>query len=143
MRSIPYGYRGIPGNCRADELARRGTTNELSDEFSYLVIPMRSCKIIIDNANVDSVNDRWAASDTGRTAHKIWLRLDEGRTISLFKLQRGVLSLVVGVFTGHCIMGTHARRIGLGHLANDLCRDEETVPYRLITCPTFCQRRKK
>ena len=27
--------------------------------------------------------------------------------------------IVVGVITQHCIMGTHARLIGLGHLAND------------------------
>ena len=119
---------GIPGNYRADELSRRGTTIELSDEFSNLGTPMRTCKLKIDNTIVDSVKYRRVASDTGRTARKIWLRLDEGRTMSLLKIQRGALSVVVGVIKGHCIMGTHARLIGLGHLANDFCRsyrDEE------------------
>ena len=46
-------------------------------------------------------------------------------------------------------MNTHARSIGLGHLANDFyrnCRNEEekeTVPHMLGTCTTLCQRRKK
>ena len=57
--------------------------------------------------------------------------------------------MVVGVTTGHCIMGTHAWRIGIGHLANDFfrsCRDEEkeeAVLQLLGTCPAICQRRKK
>ena len=42
--------------------------------------------------------------------------------MSLLKLQRGALSVVVGVITGHYIMGTHTRRIVLGYLANDFCR---------------------
>ena len=83
---------------------------------------MRTYKFIIDNAIVDSVNDRWAASDTGRRIRQIWSRLDRGRTMSLFKLKRGALSVVVGVITGLCIMGIHALRIGLGHLGNDFCR---------------------
>ena len=32
------GHSGFPGNCRTDELARRDTTIELSDEFSNLGI---------------------------------------------------------------------------------------------------------
>ena len=69
--------------------------------------------------------------------------------MSLFKLQRGALSAVIGIVKGHCIIGTHANRIGLGHLTNDFCRncgDEEeakTVPLLLGICPALCLRRKK
>ena len=80
MISITNGCRvhsRIPGNCRVDELARRGTTIKLSDEFSNLGISMSTCKLIIDNVIVDSIKDRWADSDTGRTARKIWQKLDE------------------------------------------------------------------
>ena len=55
--------------------------------------------------------------------------------MSLLQLQRVALSVVLGVFTGYCIMATHARRIGVGHMANDFCRscreEEEAVPYLL------------
>ena len=59
------------------------------------------------------------------------------------KFQRGALSVIVGVITAH------ARRIGLGHLANDFCRscrdveEEETVPHLLGTCPAPYQRKRK
>ena len=88
---------------------------------------------------MDSVNDRWEASDKGKTALKIWPRLDKRRTMSLLKLQRSTLSVFVGVITGHCIMGLHARRIGLGHLVNDFCRscrdkeEKESVIHLLDT----------
>ena len=46
-------------------------------------------------------------------------------------------------------MGTHARRIGLGHFAKDFyrsCKNEgegETVPYLLGTCPVLCKKKKR
>ena len=51
-----------------------------------------------------------------------------------------MLGMVVGVIIDHCIVGTHVRRSGLGHLPNDFCRsfsDEEenkTDLYLLGTC---------
>ena len=88
---------------------------------------MRTSKLIIDNTIVDSVNDRWAASNTDRMVSKIWPGLYEGRTMSLIKLQRCALSVVVGFITGHCIMGRYVRRIGLVRFANDFrrrCKDD-------------------
>ena len=92
-----------------------------------------------------SVNERWTVSNTCRTSRKIWPMLDEERTMSLVKIQRGV---VIGVITGHCIMGKHAKRIGLAHLANDFCRncwdeEEETVTHLLGIYQALCQRRIK
>ena len=141
--SLEYwpGLCGIPGNCRANELARRGATIELSDEFANLDIPMRTCKLIIDNAIIISVNYKWAASDTGRLALKIWPRLDERRTRGLLKFQRGALTVLGDVVTGHCIMSRHERLIGFGHLVNDFCKscndEERTLPHLLGTCPAL------
>ena len=61
----------------------------------------------------------WTASDKGRTKRKIWIRPDRRRTVILLKLQRSRIGTVVGVITGHCVIGTYAKRIRLGRLAND------------------------
>ena len=53
---------------------------------------------------------------------KIWPRLDKKHAAAILKLQRSKLSTVIGVNTVHCIIGTHARRVGLAHLINDFCR---------------------
>ena len=82
---------------------------------------MNTCKLIIENAIVDLVKSRWAASKTVRKVQKILPRLNKRCAAALLKLQRSKLSIVIGVITGHCIIGTHARRIGFGHFANDFC----------------------
>ena len=65
------GHGDMLGNCRVDELARRGTPIEISNEFSTLWILLGICRLIIDNVTMDFVNGIWAASDTERRAQKI------------------------------------------------------------------------
>ena len=95
------------------------------------------------------LNSRWTTSDKGRVTQMIWPRLDGRRTARLLKFQGGVLSVVLGVVMGYCIMSVHARPIGLGNLADDFCRscknEEEkgTILLLLGTCPALCQRRKR
>ena len=57
----------------------------------------------------DSINDRWAASDTAPR-------------VELANSGWGAQNWKQRVITGHCIIGTHARPIGLIHLVNDCCR---------------------
>ena len=63
---------------------------------------------------------------------KIWLRLVRTRVTDL-KLQRSMISTVVGFITAHCTIGMHTRRIRLLRLANNFCRtcggkeDDENV----------------
>ena len=79
---------------RSDELSILNSLFlSLSDEFSALGMPVWACKLIIDNAIEDLVNSRWEVSGTDR------------------KLQRCKPSTVVVIIMGHCIKGTHARRI--------------------------------
>ena len=47
------------------------------------------------------------------------------------KLQRGVLSMIIGVLTSHCIIGVYPRCIGMWFLANDFCRSFRDKEERL------------
>lgn len=45
---------------------------------------------------------------------------------------RKMLDRRLAIITGHCIMGSHAKHKGLGHLVNDVCRtcrDEHAQHY--------------
>ena len=94
------GHRDIPGNCRADELARRGAITDLSVEFSILHIPLGTCKLIIDNTIVDLVYNRWLASNTGRTVQKIFPRSEKRRSTALLNLQRSKFNTVYQDYYG-------------------------------------------
>ena len=84
-------------------------------------------------------------SDRGRTAQRIWTRLDRRSSAALFELQRSRISTVVGAITMHYNIGTNARCIGLGRLANDFYRncgneeEDETILY----LPALGRRRKR
>ena len=137
-------HRDIPGNCRVDGLAKKGMTIELSDEFFALGILLGTCRLIIDNVIVDFVGGQLRIrSERRQKSIKGWIK-GAWRSSNFNKAGSALLS-------GHCILGTHARRIRLGYVysSNDFCRnhgDEEqddTFLYLLCTCPTLAWRRKR
>ena len=89
------GHGHIPGNCKANELARRGTT--LMSSLHY-----GSLWVTVSNAIVDLVNSRCAAWGTDRMAQKILPKLDKRHAVAL---QRIKLSTVIRVVTGLCMRG--------------------------------------
>jgi ribonuclease HI len=141
------GHSDVKGNCRADELARHGTTLQLLPERANLGRPISALKLALRNEAIASTNARWANTLTCRIARQVWPKLDSERTNSLISLRRGTVGTVVGVLTGHCLFGEHAKRLGLE--ANDFCRscmdeeEEETVAHFLCSCPALALRRNK
>lgn len=129
------GYSGIPDNHKTNVFARLGMIIQFSDEFATGGIPLRNCDHVIDSA----VNEKWAGSDTGRTACNTWPRPNGTRSVSLSEFQKGV-------FTEHLIMCTNAEPMGTEYLRYDFgisCKYVEETVFRLLgTCPaimkTFC-----
>ena len=80
-------------------------------------------------------------------AKAIWPKLNLERTLQCISLSRVRLQKVVGVVTGHCLIGAHSRKLGLGHLTNDFCRncmdeeEEETILHFLGSCPALSRMR--
>ena len=69
----------------------------------HLRISWGTCKLITNNS-------RLTVSDKDTKAQKIWPRLDKKHAVTLLKLQRR------NCYQGYCIIGTHARIVGLGTL---------------------------
>lgn len=141
------GHRDIPGNCKADELARFGTTEQVSPDKQLLGMPIATCRLSIHDTTITSTNKRWSEGNTSSKARLVWPMLDYKRTKCLLSLDRPAVRTLIGVLTGHCLIGTHANRLGL--FSNDFCRscrdedEEENMYHLLCSCPALAMRRKK
>lgn len=139
------GHRDIPGNCKADELARLGTTLQVPTELECVGMPLETCKLNLRICSATETNQRWAHGWTCETTRQIWPSLDQGRTSGLISLSRGEISTVVAVITGHCLIGKHAERLNVP--SNDFCRscmDEEeleTIEHFVCHCPALSGQR--
>jgi ribonuclease HI len=139
------GHSDVFGNCRADELARFGSTLQLLPERAGVGKPLSALRLALRKRAESSTNESWINSNTCGVARQVWPKLDWSRTKTLISLERRSLSNIVGILTGHCILGEHARRMGLQY--NDFCRscgeveEEESVPHFLCFCPALSHSR--
>ncbi|KAL7725186.1 hypothetical protein ACLKA6_017342 [Drosophila palustris] len=135
----------IPGNCIADELARRGTTNILLPDKEDISMPLASCKLLLLNQSMTKASTRWQNASVGRIARQAWPYIDKARTTALCRLSRNDCSMVVRSLTGHWLVGTHALRLNAPY--NDFCRscrdeeEEESTEHFFCFCPALSNRR--
>jgi ribonuclease HI len=60
------GHRNILGNCRADQLARLGTTLQVPARLECVGVPLATCKLEIGLKAVNETNKEWARGLTYR-----------------------------------------------------------------------------
>ncbi|KAL7745058.1 hypothetical protein ACLKA6_008124 [Drosophila palustris] len=139
------GHQDIPGNCIADELARKGTTKLLLPDKEDTSMPLATCKLLLHNQSNHKNNLRWQTSLVGRVARQTWPYIGKARTDALCNLSRRDCSLVVRSMTGHWLIGTHAHRLNFPY--NDFCRscrdeeEEESPEHFFCSCPALSNRR--
>lgn len=133
-------HRDHYGNERADELARMGSTLNISNAET-VGIPLGFIKSSILRLFLRKADDRWRNLASCRVARQIWPSFDEGRTGQLLSNGRRDVSRLLAVITGHWALGRHASRLGLpfnGHCHS--CGDrekEETIFHFLCECPAL------
>ena len=109
--------------------------------------PIEALKLALREKAIASANERWANTITCRVARQVWPNLNLKRSNTLISLGRRELRTVVGILTGHCLFGEHAKRLVLE--TNDFCRgckdeeEEEMLVHFLCSCPALAHRRHR
>ncbi|KAL7724842.1 hypothetical protein ACLKA6_012828 [Drosophila palustris] len=139
------GHKDIPGNCIADELARRGTTDILLPDKEDISMPLATCKLMLHSLLIAKHSERWHNTPTCRVARQSWPRIDRARSKALCDLSRTECSHVVRSLTGHWLVGIHALRLKAPY--NDFCRscrdeeEDECPEHFFCFCPALSNRR--
>ena len=106
-------------------------------------MPLASVKLAFARKFFQNANLSWVNIESASTARLTWPLMGRKRTNQLLGLGRDIISTTVAMFTGHCVMGRLAGRIGL--LFNGFCREcrsvaeEQTVIYFLCQCPSLAR----
>ena len=139
------GHDDHAGNCKADELARLGTTKTNISASSAYSIPIASCKTLIDIEFKKLAETRWHNEIHCIKTKQTFPQYNRRRSRTLINLQRPMIQKVVSLLTGHILLGRHATRLNIP--SSDLCphcedEDEElTTEHLLCHCPGLAKTR--
>ena len=127
------GHCDIPGNDRADTLARQETSKTQHDEqVSYA-----TSKQIVQTKSWKIWHDRWARGNTGRIYYQH--QQTPNQTDPINQLHRAHQTAVFRLRTHHAPLNAHLNRIKKEHPAKCVyCLDsDETVEHFLFYCPLY------
>ena len=127
------GHCDIPGNDRADKLARQGTSKTQHDEqVSYA-----TSKQIVQTKSRKIWHDGWARGNTGRIYYQH--QQTPSQTDPIIQLHRAHQTAVFRLRTHHAPLNAHLHRINKEHPAKCVyCPDsDETVEHFLFQCPLY------
>ena len=129
LQWIP-AHTGIPGNERADELAKKGAN---LPQFEPPVAYSTCCQMIRSNLKEEWLN-KWATGTTGRSMYAHMAKPQSNDPIN--KLKRKDQSLIFQLRSKHAPLNQHLNRIGVKESAAcPLCgHPNETVKHHLFDC---------
>src|SRR5579871_1541437 len=138
LQWIP-GHVGIPGNEKADRLAKQGAAMEQINTPTN----NHTVKQILKNNSKDEWLKRWAKGSTGRSMYKEMKQPDKNDCIN--KLPRKEQCTIFRLRTEHTTLNKHLNRLKLAQ--EPKCRNcthpFETVQHVLLECPALISERKQ
>lgn len=141
------GHSDVPGNERADECARHGSSLDSGHIEESINAPLQEYYNAIEAIVLRDTSRRWHDTTNCIIARTLWPKLNLRKTQELLKFNKSSIRMLIGVITGHCAIGHMAARYGVPH--HDFCRscrDEEeieTVQHLLCDCPALQGKRLK
>ena len=133
------GHCDIPGNDRADKLARQGTSKTQHDEqVSYA-----TSKQIVQTKSRKIWHDRWARGNTGRIYYQH--KQTPNQTDPINQLHTAQQTAVFRLRTHHAPLNAHLHRIKKERPAKCVYSpdSDETVEHFLFHCPLYDNTRSR
>ena len=139
------GHSGVPGNEKADELARIGSNTKFIGPQPAIGRYTGLIKTLIRDKTSQSHQNRWDSILTCRQSKEFLVGCNAKNTKLLLGLNREKLRGLVGIVTGHNILNYHLNKIGI--VSNPNCRkcdlEPETARHIVCTCPALKKLRTK
>ena len=118
LRWVP-GHVDVPGNERADELAKRGSSTPFVGAEPALPLPLCSTKSAVRRRTTAAHTRSWTAGQTGRFTYSLLPAPDKKLSCQLLSLSRGRMRVIIRMLTLHNGLNDHLFRIG--RHPNSLC----------------------
>jgi ribonuclease HI len=131
------GHNGFVGNEMVDALAKEGcTTNDLTVELKN---SPNSAKLHVKALMYAQHKKLWRTYERARTSKLFCPTIDVNRSKVLLSLKRNDLRVLIGLFTGHCLLNDFMTKINVAN--NSICRfcleENETSSHLLCECPAL------
>jgi len=108
-------WHSVPGNERADQLARQASSVAFVGPEPVLPIPHIVIKMAIRNCANRLSDKHWQGLTTCRQANEMITGRCQRRERDLLALPRQMLRPVIGILTGHSHVQRHLSLIGLSN----------------------------
>lgn len=136
------GHSGIDGNERADSLAKEGGSKCFIGPEPFCGYPKSHLRMELQKWEDCEKASRWV-STPGLRQSKKFISYSKSRTKKLLSLSKHELRILTGIFTGHCPLGYHLKKIGKAE--NDTCRfckeAPETAEHVICKCEAVSRKR--
>lgn len=135
------GHSDFEGNEEADRLAKLG-----SDDLTIAISrdarpPLSYKKRKIEEQLLKEWSDTWTAANGCVISKLFWPKVDKKKTKECLRKSKRVTRTLFSLFTGHCMLGKHAKVMGLSD--SDECRfcqdlaAREDIVHILHECPAL------
>ena len=134
------GHSGIPGNEKADELARKGSSEEIEPVIGW---SYSTVKQHLNECVTARHQKNWEDREDCRQTKMLISGLSRNMTRYLLGLKRNELRILSAVVTGHCTLNEHMKRIGRSNspTCTKCLEEDESAVHFLCICPVFTRAR--